>query len=1121
MPDEKATTPQPRRPLRPRHLLKGVLIAIASLIALVGVIFCVVIAYLKPQRLTPLVNRYASEYLMADVEASRVELTFFSSFPHLILQVDSLRVDSRVEGIGEDARRLLSVGCLSGAINIPALMAGRIALGDVEIQSPQVTAVALSDTIANWMIFPATTDDEPSQPATTLPDISINSFIISGDARATYRSLPDSIAVECRLASSVRSDTLGLHFYTLDISGSGAASLGSLLSLVETPFGMNGGVNWDPAKPMALTVKDMRMYVDSISATLNTTLDFADTLRVNSLDLRAPDLDIARAIALIPDTLRGELGKISTDLRADLSARLSEPFTPGVDSIPSLILDLAAKGGLSYDRLKLNDIDIALTADVRGKDLDASTIEIERMRVAGRATGLDLSGRVSRIISDPSVDMKIKGGINLGALPRQLLDRLAMTVEGRVMADANVRLRLSDLTPATFHRAHIDGNIRLNRFHSAMRDSSAAFFASGTTLRFGTSSTLPLPSGTADSLLTLSFLADTLAARLDSGRIVLASAGLRAGIGMKNIGTTFDTSRVNPIGARISADRLFFRSRPDSMSLRLNDISAGASITRLDGIDTIPRLALRLSAGRMRYVDPFNFAAMNDAEFDLAMHLRPRQERRARAETDSTSTLRKARRAQRRSADSAAIASGEAIDFGLDRSTLRTLRRLDLGGTLRVGSGRVMSRFFPMRARLGGFGMRMSADSVIIDSARLDLGRSKLALRGRVDNITRALSSVRQPLRASFTVDADALDINKLTEAAFAGADFANNIDSRPRLTEDDADEAIAQSFEAQTDTAAKSAIIVPSNVDLSFTLRARNVTYGDIRLNRLAGDIAVSNGAINLNRLAGHTDAGSINLTALYSAPSLDSLRFAAGMSIRKLRLADFLAMMPEVDSIMPLLRDISGTVNTELALTTELDDNLDLRLPTLDAVMRISGDSLRLLDSETFRTIAKWLMFKDKKSNIIDHMDVELMVRDNRLDLFPFVFDFDRYRLGVSGTNDLALTLDYHIAVLKSPLPFKFGVNIKGTPEKMRFSLGRARFNEKEVASRSMIADTTRINLLQQIEHVFRFGANAGRRNPTLTGVARPTTATTSEALTDSLVIAPADSAILIREGLLTPVP
>lgn len=103
---------------------------------------------------------------------------------------------------------------------------------------------------------------------------------------------------------------------------------------------------------------------------------------------------------------------------------------------------------------------------------------------------------------------------------------------------------------------------------------------------------------------------------------------------------------------------------------------------------------------------------------------------------------------------------------------------------------------------------------------------------------------------------------------------------------------------------------------------------------------------------------------------------------------------------------------------------------------------------------------------------MDVELAIHDGFIDLYPFIFDMDRYRLGVRGSNDANFNLNYHVAVIKSPIPFKFGINIKGTPEKMKIRLGKARINEKTVAESRRLTDTVRVNLINEITQAFRRG-------------------------------------------------
>ncbi len=217
-----------------------------------------------------------------------------------------------------------------------------------------------------------------------------------------------------------------------------------------------------------------------------------------------------------------------------------------------------------------------------------------------------------------------------------------------------------------------------------------------------------------------------------------------------------------------------------------------------------------------------------------------------------------------------------------------------------------------------------------------------------------------------------------------------------------------------------------------------------------------------------------------------------------------------------MPLLQGIDGIINADIAATTKIDSAMNLDIPSLKAAGKISGDSLRVIDDETFRTIGKWLMFKHKERNVIDSMTVEMIVEDSRLQLFPFMFNLDRYKLGVTGSNDMAMNLNYHVAVLKSPLPFKFGINITGNPDKMKIRLGGAKFIEKNMSKTVSIADTTRINLVREISNIFRRGARNARVR-TLDFSASQAMHPMPAGSTGADTISRSDSLYFIKEGLI----
>lgn len=230
-------------------------------------------------------------------------------------------------------------------------------------------------------------------------------------------------------------------------------------------------------------------------------------------------------------------------------------------------------------------------------------------------------------------------------------------------------------------------------------------------------------------------------------------------------------------------------------------------------------------------------------------------------------------------------------------------------------------------------------------------------------------------------------------------------------------------------------------------------------------------------------------------------------------MHIKEFINLIPAVDSLMPLLKDFDGVIDADIAATTEVDSCMNLILPSLEAAIKLSGENLVLLDAETFKTLSKWLMFKDKKRNVIPHMEVEMLVDNSTLELFPFVFDFDRYRLAVMGSNDLALNYKYHISVLKSPMPFKFGLNLSGNTDKMKVRLGKAKYKPDQAGETIAIVDTTRINLLKEIDRVFSRGAKAAR----LSGlkVSRKPEKVTFEEFNDT--ISHNDSIMFIEKGIL----
>lgn len=1136
----KKSKPGKKRPLWLK-LLRAVAFTVIAIVAVVLIVLTVVVSYLKPERLTPLVEKYANEYLDATLEADRIEISFWHSFPRFELDVKGLTVTSKsLDKLPAELRAqlpayadsLLKIDHFNGAINIPEFFIGKIALYDIVFDRPQINVVYATAEQSNLDIFPASAEEEEEKEKPfIMPDISLGTFEIKNGMPLRYVSIPDSLDVNVYL-SATKFEGSKAPGYTLDVKGNTSADFPDF-KITDLGFGMGGELEWSQKEPYRLGIDDFKMYLGKVEAMMTADIDFSEELRVEKFDFQLPLTPVSEIIALIPEEMRGELAKLDAKLDVGMDVKLTDTFKPATDSIPSLNINLKIpEGSANYERLVLRRFALDLTADINGRDLDKSTVNLTKLLAIGKGVGFELSGKFTNLIKDPTAEGVFVGGVEIDRLPKALLDRLPCKISGSLRADSRFALRKSYLNKDNFHRLRLTGDATLRNFHASMPDLPADIYTDFTELKLGTNSSFTRAGHSVDSLLTASLRIDSIAA--DVTGMELRATGLKVGIGCQNTASSTDTTMVNPIGGRIVAEKIQFRSTEDTLKVMLRKPTVGATLRRYKGDGKKPQLHLDIATERAFYGDRVNRALLRKALLfvtahpsDLAAGQRGHRMLDSLAQVypelsqDSLRTLIKEQMMQRRkalaAADSAAVAGGEVIDLSVDNSMRRLIRRWDVKGVLKAERMRVFTPYFPLRNTLSDFNMRFNSDSVKIADTKLRAGNSSITLNGDISNISKALTSRlhREPLRIGFRLEGDTIDVNEIATAVFAGASFAERDSAATFVAADTENEkALQASVQAQT-TDSMTTLVIPSNIEANMTVTAKNILYSNITFQDFKGNLNIYEGAINLERMGARTSIGSINLNALYSAPDKKDASFAFGMRVKDFHLRQFLNLMPALDTIMPLLSDINGIINADVAATTDLDDGMNINIPSLKAAVKLSGDSLVLIDPDTFKKIGKWLLFKHKERNVIDHMNVEMIVNNSQLELFPFIFDMDRYKLGVMGSNDMAMNLHYHVAVLKSPLPFKFGINISGNVDNMKIRLGKAKFNEKNMPRSVAIADTTRINLVREIGNLFRRGVRKAKINSL--DFINTSAAQIPEENAAADTISHADSVYFMKEGLI----
>jgi len=1064
-----------RKPRKIWHrIIKWILATICLIAAVLTIAITAVVLILTPERLTPLVEKYGSEYLLADIGASRVELTFWSTFPELTLEVDSLSVKTR--GVPEEYSRLLEVDHLHGTVNLPALLKYSVELKDLYIRHPQAMLVTMRDGKSNFDIVPSSGTDSVEDDKSQLPppSISFNRFLIEQAGPIRVISLKDT--------SEIRLDIHTLDLggknspaYLLKIAGNGSMAA-PVMKFNNIALGLDGKIVFDIRHPERLCLENMSVGIDSLNANFDTSLLFGDTLTVETLKFNLPEWSVSRIIGLTPENMAAQLKDIRTDMRLNLRGELLKPYkiamaqdSAGTVPVPEMDVSISIpQCSASYRRLKLTRLE--LDADIRtsSKGPDATRIGVNRLIVSARNLGFGIKGNITTPISNPRFNGTVKGGVNLYNLPREIYSKFASELSGKVTTDIKLRASAADFSPKGFHRLFIEGNVDLENLRFISPDSMTELFTRESNLHFGSNLKFTnKKSQVVDSLLSVSIKGDTVLLRSDRNTISLSQ--YRAGAGTRIMHNRADSTIV-PIGAHIEFSRLRANDVTDSLIFAMRDSKCTALITQYANDNRKPLI-------RLMFDNRFTFGGTPDgrvglagAHIDLTAHFRERH-----VANDSLRMARRAGRAARDLHIRRNDASREQLDLEVDSGIKALLNKWNISGHIRAKGGRGFFKAFPAQNIIRNVDLTFNTDSVSLRNFSYSIGNSDFLVNGLISNIRRALTRKRNnTISIDVDIKSDTIDVNFLSALAMQSAgsiDIPENEDEAEKMTD-------RKYTVAATDTTPMKPITIPANIDGRFKLRSANLIYTDFIFTNFTGDVRIKDSAAQLRNLAATSSIGHIDLTALYSAPNAKDIEFGMGMNVNNFHIERMIKLIPAIDSLMPMIKDFSGIINADLAATAKIDSMMNVDIPSLQAALKLSGDSLVLLDADTFKSLSKWLFFKNKKRNMIDKMEVEMVIDNSTIEVFPFIFDIDRYRLGVMGSNDMNMNLNYHISVLKSPMPFKFGINIKGNIDNMKIRLGGAKFKNNTVIERVSIADTTRLNLVNQIENIFRRSARTGLR-------------------------------------------
>jgi len=1143
-----------------RKTIKWIILSLSTIIVLIGILSLLIILLMTPKRLTPIVNKVCSEFLDATVTFDTVHVSLFEEFPKVSVKLvggeiisNSMKKDTAFSDIHpENADTLIRFKELMISLNVKDLLQSKVNIQRIRISQPNINGYISPSGQANWDIIKPSGSDTPL-------DLNIDRISIRGPAKLRFISCPDSMDIQASvgrlflkgnitldmdkidinkfvcsnvklnaeigksaMSASVALDSAAVDIleprkeYKLNIEGMASATIDKQNYCTDLPLKLKGTIRLDLDHFKDFSFKDFCLTVAHLpEVKLNGDIELNEGDITSDLECKIEKIPLQSLLDLIPEGFSEEINKIQTNIILTLNTHIKGVYEFAENGkLPIVDIDLKIpKGHLIYKDLESKIDNIAVDASLHFNPIypQKSGVQLRKINIDAFAVKLNGKMEVVNLFDDPNVTMNLSGSANLRELQKFAPEDLGITARGNITFNAEGSFLASRLNQQDLAKNNLVVQLNADRVRVRIPKDSISVLAEKTFVELNTTKTRTnRNTGTVTRLLSVDFKSDTARVRMPSRQIIAVSK-INLTMRTNDALITGDTSRVLPLIGNLTANTLEY-SDVDSTTLRLRDIKTNIRILPSRENPTLPSVRFEVETKQISMFSEGNRVTVRDAAISILASKNVQQQTRT-GNQRNTGGNREQRQGNRRVDDFA----GEDVEIK-NTEFAALLREWTVDGTLKSRSCRVVSPFFPLRTRLQNLDLTFTTNDVTLQNLDVRCGESRLKMNGKIDGIRRALATGRG-LKMDAEIKADTLNINQLLTALYNGAAYSEASEEFKNAVANAADEDHLEQI-IQDENEGKeqlSLLVVPSNLTVDIWVDVKYAKYANLTINKLTGQLVSRDRCLQLKDFSAQTNVGEIDLTALYATRSKKDITFGLDLEFKNILVEDFIKMIPSVDSLVPMLASFKGVVNCQVAATASLDTTMNIKLPTLNAACRISGTELVLLDGETFSEIAKTLKFKNREKNIVESIGVELLIKNNQIEIFPFIMEIDRYKTAISGIHNLDMTFDYHISVLKSPIPFRLGINLRGdldNMKNMKFGIGKAIYKDTNLPTYVTVVDTTRLNLRTQIDNFIQYGVDVARFSQFSAPKIDPSLI---EKDVDSSTFSAQDSLILYKEGII----
>ena len=196
----------------------------------------------------------------------------------------------------------------------------------------------------------------------------------------------------------------------------------------------------------------------------------------------------------------------------------------------------------------------------------------------------------------------------------------------------------------------------------------------------------------------------------------------------------------------------------------------------------------------------------------------------------------------------------------------------------------------------------------------------------------------------------------------------------------------------------------------------------------------------------------GDADLNLSYTSSDIKNLKLGVVLHLAEVDVAEVINLIPQVDTLMPMLKSLEGVVTFDLAAVSKLDSLGNFQMDNTNGMASLYGSNLAMKDTEPFEKILNLMKFQKPEELLIPSLRMNVFLYKGEVEVKPVYLAIDRYKAAVHGTQWLNGEMDYHISVIESPLVIRVGANVFGPMKDFKFRLETPHYKKVELIPNTM---------------------------------------------------------------------